>query len=124
MAATTRPYEVTILVNAGQARADEDGTLAHVRGLFEGEGAEWIELDRWEERKLAYPVQGETSALYLTGYFYATSSAIAAIERRCQLSDVVLRQLIIVREGKDYDRIRDQRALAAERAATAAAVEE
>lgn len=124
MAATTRPYEVTILVNAGQARADEDGTLAHVRGLFEGEGAEWIELDRWEERKLAYPVQGETSALYLIGYFYATSSAIAAIERRCQLSDVVLRQLIIVREGKDYDRIRDQRAQAAERAATAAAVEE
>ena len=119
-----RPYEITILVNAGQARADEEGTLAHVRGLFEAEGAEWIELERWEERKLAYPVLGETSALYLNGYFYAPSEAIAAIERRCQLSEVVLRQLIIVREGKDYDRIREQRAQQAERAAAAVASEE
>lgn len=105
-----RTYETTILVHAGKARADHDGTIAAVRGLYEGEGAEWIELDTWEERKLAYPVEGETSALYLVGYFRAPAEAVVEIERRAGLSDVFLRQLIIARDGHDYDRIRDQRA--------------
>ena len=113
----SKKYETTILVNAGQARADYEGTLAKVRSLYENEGATWIELDKWDERKLAYPIQGETSALYLTGYLEADPAVVEAIERRAQLSDAILRQLIIVRDGPDYDRIRAQRAKAAEKAA-------
>lgn len=112
-----KKYEVTILVNAGLARADQEGVLAKVRGYYETEGAQWIECEVWEERKLAYPIHGETSALFLVGYFEADPAAIEKIERRCTLSDEVLRQLIIVRDGKGYDRIREQRAKAAEAAA-------
>jgi len=112
---TQRAYECTILVHSGQARADYDGALAEVRSLYETEGAEWIELDKWEERRLTYPVKGETSALYLFGYFNADSGIVERIERRCQLSELVLRQLILVRDGKAYDAIRAQRAKVAER---------
>jgi ribosomal protein S6 len=115
-----RTYEVTILVPQGPARADYEGTIAGVKAVFETEGATWIELEKWEERKLAYPVKGETAALYLNGYFRAPNEAIVKIERRAQLSDVILRQLIIARDGKAYDTIREQRAKAAEAAAAAA----
>lgn len=104
-----RIYETTILVNAAQARADHEGTLAAVRRAYEEEGAEFVEFEPWEERRLAYPIAGQTSALYLFGYFRADAAAVERIERRCRLTDVVLRQLIIVREGRDYDRIRAQR---------------
>ena len=59
-----RTYETTILVNAGSARADYEGTVAAVRQAYEGEGAEWIELDKWEERRLTYPIAGQSSALF------------------------------------------------------------
>ena len=112
-----RTYETTILVAPGPARTDYEGTVAQVRQAYEGEGAEWIELDKWEERRLAYPIAGQTSALYLIGYFKGDSDVVGKIERRARLSDVIMRQLIVVRDGKSYDAIRDQRSKAAERAA-------
>jgi ribosomal protein S6 len=118
-----RNYETTIIVNAGQARADKDGSLATVRALYETEGAEWIELtdEGLGERKLAYPIDGEVTGLFLEGYFTATPDIVSRIERRVALDDLVLRQMIVVRDGKAYDQIRDQRAKRAERAAEAAA---
>lgn len=116
-----RTYECTILVNAAQANTDFQSVLAGVRTLYETEGAQWIELEKWQERRLAYPIAGQISAVYLIGYFKADPVAVDRIERRCKLSDQVLRQLIIARDGKAYDLIRAQRAKAAELAAAAAA---
>jgi small subunit ribosomal protein S6 len=116
-----RSYETTILVRPGPSREDFDGTLATVRSFYESEGAEFLDFEKWDERKLAYPIQGETHALYVIGYFNADPSAISRIDRRAELSDLVMRQLIVVREGVDLERIRTQRAKAAEAAAEAQA---
>jgi small subunit ribosomal protein S6 len=117
----TITYEATILVRSAAARADYDGTIAAVRQTYEAEGASFIELEKWEERKLAYPVDGETSALYLNAYFSADPAAIEKIERRARLGETILRQLVIARPGKELDLIRTQRAKQAEQAAAAAA---
>ena len=116
-----RSYETTILVRSSAARADYDGTIAAVRGIYEIEGAKFSEFEKWDERKLAYPIAGENSALYLTGYFTAEPAAIDKIDRRVQLNDTILRHLIIAREGNALERIKDQRKKAAEAAAAAAA---
>ena len=113
-------YETTILVRAAAARTDYEGTLAAVRATYEVEGATFSELEKVEERKLAYPIAGETSALYFNGYFSADSLAIEKIERRALLGGVVLRQLIVARPGKAMERIKAQRAKQAEAAAAAA----
>ena len=114
-------YETTILVRAGAARSDYEGTLAAVRATYESEGATFLELDKGEERKLAYLIAGETSAFYFSGYFTADTSAIDKIERRALLGGTVLRQLIVARPGKDLERIKTQRAKAAAAAIAAAA---
>jgi len=118
---TDRIYETTIIVNAGQARADLEGTLGAVKSLYETEGASWIEFthEGLGERKLAYPVAGETTGLYIEGYFKANPEIVEKIESRCQLSDVVLRQLILSRAGHAYERITEQRAQRAARLAEA-----
>ncbi len=114
-------YECTILVRAAAARADYEGTLAAVKQTFESEGAKFLELDKWEERKLAYPIKGEASALYFHGYFNAPTSAIEKIERRALLGETVLRQLIVARPGPDLEKIKVQRTKAAAAAIAAAA---
>ena len=117
---TAKTYEAMILVKAAAARADYDGTIATVRQTYESEGAQFIELEKWEERSLAYPIAGETSALFLTAYFTAPSAAIEKIERRAKLGDTILRQLVIVRPGKELEIIRAQRVKTASQAAEAA----
>lgn len=113
-------YEATILVRAAAARSDYEGTIAAVRQTYESEGASFLELEKWEERKLAFPIAGETSALYLNAYFTAPSGAIDRIERRAKLGDTIIRQLVIARPGKELEVIKAQRAKAAAAAAAAA----
>ncbi len=115
-----RSYETTILVRLSAVRADKEGTIAAVRAFYETEGAKFTEFKEWEERRLAYPLDGETNALYLIGYFEADPQAIDKIERRVLLSEIVLRQLIVAREGKALEKIIAQRIRAAEQAAAAA----
>lgn len=117
----TRTYEATILVKAAPARSDYEGTVAAVRQTYESEGATFIELEKWEERSLAYPIDGETSALYLNAYFTADPAIVERIERRARLGDAIIRQLIISRPGKEFERIKEQRAKTAANAAAAAA---
>lgn len=118
-----RTYETTILVKAADARQDPDGMLAAIRQVYEAEGASFIELEKWEERQLAYPIKGETTACYYTGYFEADPAAIERIERRANLGTLILRQLIIARPGKELQRIREQRARAKAAAAAPAPAE-
>lgn len=114
-------YETTILVRASVARTDYEGTLALVRATFESEGATFLELEKWEERKLLYPIAKETSALYFHGYFTSDTSAIEKIERRALLGGTILRQLIVARPGKELERIKTQRAKSAAAAIAAMA---
>ncbi len=118
-AAPARTYEATILVKAASARSDYEGTIAAVRQTYESEGVTFIELDKWEERALAYPIDGETSALYLNAYFTADPAALEKIERRAKLGETIIRQLIVARPGKEFERIKEQRAKAAANAAAA-----
>ncbi len=131
MAETSRTYEATILIRAAAARTDYEGTLAGVRQTYEVEGARFLELEKWDERALAYPIDGETSAVYLTAYLEAPPAAIEKIERRALLGGIVLRQLIVARPGKAMEQIKAQRVrakaaaiAAAEAAAIAAAAGE
>lgn len=121
MTEAKRTYETTILVKAADARADLEGTLAAVRQIYEAEGAKFLELAKWEERALAYPIKGETSACYLIGYFEAPPAAVDKIERRAVLGTTVLRQLMVARPGPELEKIKTQRAKAAAAAAAAAA---
>ena len=121
MPETSRTYETTILIKAADARADPDGTLAAIRQIYEAEGDSFLELEKWEERALAYPIKGETSACYFTGYFQAPPASLEKIERRVVLGSAVLRQLVVARPGKELQLIKDQRAKSKELAAAAAA---
>lgn len=116
----TRTYEATILVKASAARTDYEGTIAAVRQTYESEGAQFIELEKWEERSLAYQIGDETSALYLNAYFTADPLTVERIERRARLGDTIIRQLILSRPGKEFERIKEQRAKTAANAAAAA----
>ncbi|MEN1681562.1 MAG: 30S ribosomal protein S6 [Planctomycetota bacterium] len=49
----------------------------------------------WEERRLAYPIRGQRKGAYWLIYFAFDPSQITALNRKCELRDGVLRQLIL-----------------------------
>jgi small subunit ribosomal protein S6 len=90
-------YEGLFLINQNVA-TDLNSAVEHVKSILTRAEAEIVILRKWDERKLAYPVRGLKRGVYLLAYFKARASQIANIDRDCNLSEQILRSLIISAE--------------------------
>ena len=95
MADITRLYEGLILLNQQAVASDFDGTVEYVRQVISRDGAEIDVLKKWEERKLAYPIDKQKRGTFLLTYFKAGGDQITRMERDFQLSEQVLRTMFI-----------------------------
>ena len=72
---------------------------AEVSGEFskfvEKRGGEMLVSRLWEERRLAYPIDGHRKGTYWLTYFKIDSSQIKPLERDCQLSENIIRSLVL-----------------------------
>lgn len=90
-----RVYEAMFLVDPGDAAAWDD-LSKHLTGILTRHGAEVVGITRWDERKLAYPIGKRKRGTYVLSFFCLTDgSAVVEIERDCQLSEKVLRALVL-----------------------------
>ena len=93
--ATKKLYEGMFLVDSAQATADWDGTIAAIRTILERAEAEIVSLRKWDERKLVYDIGGKSRGTYILSYFKVEGRRIRDIERDVQLSEKVMRALIL-----------------------------
>jgi small subunit ribosomal protein S6 len=91
-------YEGLFLVDAVEAKRDWDTAVTHVKGLLTKHGAEILTSYKWDERKLAYNIGPHKRGAYYLVYFKADPQSIAALRRDCDLSEVVIRELILAWE--------------------------
>jgi small subunit ribosomal protein S6 len=52
-------------------------------------------MKKWDERRLAYEVRGQKRGLYILAYFKAPGAQLSHIERDCNLSEKILRAMIL-----------------------------
>lgn len=97
MAAEVRTdlYEGLFLLNHQHSSADLGGCLDFLKEVFNRAEAEVLILRRWDDRKLAYEIKSQKRGVYVIAYFNSRRSQIANIERDCNLSEQVVRTLII-----------------------------
>jgi len=88
-------YEGMFLLDSARVAKDWEGTEALVTNVLVRYGATIKIKDRWDERKLAYPVKKQRRGTYYLAYFDAPPAAIAEIRRDLQLTEGVLRFLIL-----------------------------
>jgi small subunit ribosomal protein S6 len=93
MAAAKKQYEAMFLFPAG-ASAELDKSISTVKGIIERHEGKVQVLKKWDERKLAYELEGQKRGLYIIAYFTAPGAAVGAIERDVNLSEEVLRVLV------------------------------
>jgi len=77
------------------ATAELKTTIDHVQEVLSRAEAELLALARWDERRLAYDIKGNKRGLYILAYFLAPTDRLADLERDCNLSERILRAMII-----------------------------
>lgn len=90
-----RLYEAMFLIDSALAASDWDGVNKAVKTILEKVKAEVVSLRKWDERTLAYPVNKKVRGTFLLCYFRSDSDKIQTIEREVQLSDNIMRVLIL-----------------------------
>lgn len=91
-------YEAMFLFDPTFGNNAED-CETEIRRLMDRADAEILFCKKWDERRLAYRIKGRKRGVYMLVYFKAPTSNITPMERDAQLSEHILRLLVLRAEG-------------------------
>lgn len=108
-----KEYELTVLIHP-DLETDLDKPLGKVRDIITSAGGEIIKEDNWGKKKLAYTVKGEDFAVYV--YFEAKlpTEAPLKISNTLNITDEVLRYLLVTVDEKGREALEAAKAAAKE----------
>jgi len=114
--AKKKMYEGMFLVDSAEAGANWDGVIAAIRRILEKAEVEIVSIRKWDDRKLAYEIKGKARGTYILCYFRADGQRNQDIEKAVQLSEKIIRVLILSAEQMTAEDIeKDTPAIRAEK---------
>lgn len=90
-----RTYEGLFLVDSGEAAADWNQVTGAIKEILSRSESEVISLRKWDDRRLAYEINKKNRGTFILVYFDCDPSRIGSMERDVQLSEKVVRVLIL-----------------------------
>jgi small subunit ribosomal protein S6 len=88
-------YEGMFILDSNRYARDQVGVSGQIPDMIEKLGGEILASRLWEERRLAYPVDGHRKGTYWLTYFKLESGQLSLLNRQCQLSDSIVRTLFL-----------------------------
>jgi len=98
-------YEAMFLVDSAEATADWEDINAVIKKILEKTSAEIVSIRKWDDRRLAYEINGKSRGTYILCYFRTEGGKIREIEREVQLSERIMRVLILSAEHMSQEDI-------------------
>jgi len=93
------------LLDSTKAATAWEDTVKHVHDILTKHHSEIVASRQWDERRLAYPVEGHKKGTYLLTYFKTESANLKDIAADCRLSDIILRDLVLKVHSKLADHL-------------------
>lgn len=90
----SKMYEVMFLVSQSEA-ANMGSLLEHLDELFARSNATVKAMRKWDERRLTYEIDKQRRGVYILAYFSAAPESIKRFERDCNLSERIMRVLVL-----------------------------
>ncbi|MCI0652182.1 MAG: 30S ribosomal protein S6 [Planctomycetes bacterium] len=101
-----RLYEGMFLLDANETSRSWSDIESHINHLFAKNEARLEYAERWSEMKLAFPVKGVTKGTYYLTYFRAPTSRVNSLRRDAEISERILRVLIVQEEWLEEEMVR------------------
>lgn len=87
-------YEAMFLLSQAVA-TDLNGAIEHLNEIFRRSHAELIAMRKWDDRRLAYEIDKQKRGVYVLAYFACDPVNVPHMERDCNLSEKILRSMIL-----------------------------
>jgi len=92
-------YEGMFLVDSAEAGMDWDGVMASITKILDKAKAEIVSIRKWDDRRLAYDIRRVSRGTYILTYFRVEGAKVQEIEKAVQLSEKIMRVLILNAEN-------------------------
>jgi small subunit ribosomal protein S6 len=83
------------ILDSNRYSRDQTGVSGQIPEMVQKLGGEILASRLWEERRLAYPIDGHRKGTYWLTYFKLDSTKLSDLNRQCQLSDSIVRTLFL-----------------------------
>jgi len=111
----TNTYEGMFILDPAKYARDPGATSQQIGDMIVQNGGTVLASRLWDERKLAYPINGHKKGIYWLAYFTMPGGGITPLERQCEINDDIIRKLILKVDPRIADAL-VQHALAGEAA--------
>ena len=95
-----KTYEAMLLVEPTIAAKEWTRVPEEVDRIVKRHGAAVLSVVKFGERKLAFPVKKSNRGAYVVAYFSSPEKVLGKIKADFQLSEVVMRSLILAHDGE------------------------
>ena len=96
-------YEGMFILDAAKYSRDPAGMAQQITDLIQQHGGTILASRLWDERKLAYPINGHKKGVYWLAYFQMPGGNLVALERQCEITDDIIRKLVLKIEPRIAD---------------------
>jgi len=90
-----RRYETIFILRPSGGEEEINRVINSTTQIIVGEKGSIIEINRWGMKKLAYLIKKESLGYYVFVDYAGTPAAVAEIERKFRIDDLVLKYLTI-----------------------------
>lgn len=108
-----KEYELTVLIHP-DLEADIEAPLTKVRDIIKNAGGEIVSEDNWGKKKLAYKINREDFAVYIYMDVKLPAEAPLKISNTLNITDEVLRYLLVTVNEKGRKAIEEDKKRASE----------
>jgi small subunit ribosomal protein S6 len=91
----TNVYEAMVIFDANRFARERAALPAEIEKTIQAEQGEVVVSRLWEERRLAYPINGQRKGTYWLFYFRGPSSMLTSLNRQWELHEGILRHLVL-----------------------------
>lgn len=88
-------YEGMYIFDSNRYARDPGGAGTAIQSIVEKLGGSMLVNRLWEERRLAYPINGQRKGTYWLSYFKLDSKQVTTLNRELALNEMVMRSLVL-----------------------------
>ena len=88
-------YELLLILSASVEDGDKDALIEKVSKLLEAKGATVTSVDKWGNKKLAYPINFKNDGYYVLMNLEAPANAPAEVQKQLNITQDVYRAMFV-----------------------------
>lgn len=88
-------YELLLILSASNEEGDRDALIEKVSKLLEAKGANIVNVDKWGNKKLAYPINYKDTGYYVLMNIEAEANVPAEVQLQLNITTDVVRAMFV-----------------------------